>query len=118
MYYKSEQAVFSQKSGMYIFRPAKTGSQPDEYGDLISKQYYKGRRFEVIRVHSKYHFPISVGSHVITSIWKTPLENTFDVESFLESVPIHTFGKEVVMRVYTGIKNSETFFTDSNGLEL
>lgn len=42
-----------------------------------------------------------------------------DIESFVDSIPIaDKVGKEIVLLVTTDIKNGETFYTDSNGLEL
>jgi len=47
-------------------------------------------------------------------------QNYVEIETFLNSIDISDKqGKEVVLLVNTGIKNSDkTFYTDSNGLEM
>jgi hypothetical protein len=60
------------------------------------------------------------GTHTDTIIrFFKDFPNTFEIETYLREIPIHdSIGKEVVMLIETGINNGDTFFTDSNGLEL
>jgi hypothetical protein len=45
--------------------------------------------------------------------------NVIEIETFLSSIHIRDLiGKEVVMKVQTNINNNQTFYTDSNGLEM
>jgi hypothetical protein len=47
------------------------------------------------------------------------LSATYEVETFIDSIPIADgVGKEVVLQLETGINNKDVFYTDSNGLEL
>ena len=44
--------------------------------------------------------------------------SSVELESFIDSIKVKYFGKEVVLQVKTNIKNEKVFYTDSNGLEL
>jgi hypothetical protein len=47
------------------------------------------------------------------------LSSTYEIETFIDSIPVvDRIGKEVVLIVDTGIDSKDTFYTDSNGLEL
>jgi hypothetical protein len=47
------------------------------------------------------------------------LSSSYEIETFVDSIPVDDrIGKEVVLIVDTGIDNKDTFYTDSNGLEL
>lgn len=46
-------------------------------------------------------------------------ENHYEIETYISEVPVlDGVGKEVILKVKTGIKNEDTFFTDSSGLYL
>lgn len=46
-------------------------------------------------------------------------ENVVELETFIDSIPVSDgIGKEIVLHVNTNLTNNQTFYTDSNGLEL
>lgn len=68
---------------------------------------------------SALHIQGDLTSTVVRRYTAPWLAQTYEIESFVDSIPVHDFiGKEVVLLVDTKINNGDTFFTDSNGLEL
>jgi hypothetical protein len=47
------------------------------------------------------------------------MKSTYEIETFIGSIDVSDgIGKEVVMLLETNVNNQDTFYTDSNGLEL
>jgi len=59
-------------------------------------------------------------SYTYTTIHKYLIfNNTFNIQTFIDSIPIDDgIAKEIVLLINTNIDNNNTFYTDSNGLEL
>lgn len=46
-------------------------------------------------------------------------KDSYEVETFIHSIPVDDgVGKEVVILFNSNVHNADTFYTDSNGLEL
>lgn len=110
-YYESYQGP-DQKSGAYIFRPAKDDKQT--YSNIKTIYYAEGVKSVVIvldgdRTDSKVTFSKEDG--YIDS-------NGFEIETHIDSIPVlDKIGKEVTLNfAATGFLNNDTFYTDSNGL--
>lgn len=101
-----------QRSGAYIFRPK--SNTPKTYSRVSQTSYFEGDKHLVF---------IFEGDTVLSKVYFSKAENYvekygFLIESHVDSIPIEDgAGKEVTLNIKTGIKNGDTFFTDSMGLE-
>lgn len=98
-----------QKSGAYIFRPA---GDATAYSKPTSAKLYKGKN--LIQIHID-------GERVKTNMRIFgDLAKGIVLRSFVDSIPVDDGkGKEVIMVVEVpSIKNQNTFYTDSMGMEM
>ena len=111
-YYESYQGD-GQKSGAYIFRPSqRTLSGSIAYDSAISGKVFIGKNLLQIQLY---------GAKTITAIRiYNDMTNGIEVQTFVDSINTSDGqGKEIVMVVQTpSIKNNNTFYTDSMGMEM
>ncbi|CAD8144119.1 unnamed protein product [Paramecium pentaurelia] len=106
-YYVSS-SDYRQPSGAYIFRP---DGQLNPYGNIINSSiHYDDIVTELIIKRNDVTTKIRKYKH---------LQDEYEIETFLDSIEfINKSGKEIVMLIDTDIENNDTFYTDSNGLDL
>jgi catechol 2,3-dioxygenase-like lactoylglutathione lyase family enzyme len=111
-YYEGYQGN-GQKSGAYIFRPSdKTKNGALSYATPQSFSIYQGKNLIQIHVDStKIISDLRIYKDISTGL---------ELQSFVDSIDISdSQGKEVVLVVNApSIQNSNTFYTDSMGMEL
>lgn len=113
-YYEPAQEMFKVQSDPYVFRPSKlTQGGPLPYNTVDSRYIYQGKLLTIL---------LYEGNRVETQIKFYHLgddyDNVIEVQSYLDSVPVHLYGKEIVMDVDCDVRNGKVFYTDANGLEL
>jgi len=111
-WYKSSEGTpkNNQKSGAYIFRP----NSSDAIQVTKTKPTNNRILTEVVQ-EMRQQF----GDWVSQSVKLYENANYFDIEFQVGPVPIKdNFGKEVITRFTTSIKNKGTSYTDSNGREM
>ena len=99
-----------QPSGAYIFRPKTPDAKPNIYSKVKSSKLYIGNHIAIL---------ILDGSQVSTTIIVNNYNDFILIESTLHGIPYKKDPIEVVMRIGSqSIKNNQTFYTDSMGLEM
>lgn len=111
-YYEGFQAA-GQTSGAYIFRPSektKNGALP--YATPQKATIYRGKNLILIQINQK---TIISNLKIYNDI--TP---GVELQTFVDSISISDgLGKEIVLDVNVpSIKNNNTFYTDSMGMEM
>ncbi|KAL4481724.1 hypothetical protein ABPG74_007813 [Tetrahymena malaccensis] len=133
-YYPSYQTLIGQSSGAYIFRPdLKIDDSSIPYSQLqnqvkqnkITKQICFKKFFQQQSVFNGKLATIVLiqGNHTTSQLKVFAHENyknIVEIETFVDGIPVlkDLRGKEVVLLIKTEISNNQTFYTDSNGLEL
>ncbi|KAL4512875.1 hypothetical protein ABPG72_017560 [Tetrahymena utriculariae] len=112
-YYPSYQGK-GQKSGAYIFRPATEYiDTPIAYSETKNQFIFHGKLVTIVLIQ---------GTHTDSQLRVYASDyyrHVVELETFIGSIPIKDkVGKEVVLLVNTPVINNQTFYTDSNGLEL
>lgn len=104
-----------QKSGAYIFRPAtEFMNSTISYSPVRQWIVYPGQYQVTVQM-------VGVNTNTFVRVYNEVdlANNVIEIETFLSSIHIRDLiGKEVVMKVQTNINNNQTFYTDSNGLEM
>ncbi len=111
-YYEGYQGD-GQKSGAYIFRPSeKTKSAPLSYASPQKVIIFQGKNLIQVHIDS---------SKIIADLRiYNDFTNGVELQSFVDSIDTSDGqGKEVVLVINTpSIKNGQTFWTDSMGMEM
>ncbi|EGR32713.1 hypothetical protein IMG5_073080 [Ichthyophthirius multifiliis] len=110
-YYNSYQGD-GQKSGAYIFRPDNNNiDRSQTYSKIKNKYIFNGKLVTIV---------ILEGTKIKSELRVYPnLENVIELQTYVKSIPVDDKkGKEVVLLINTNLNTNQTFYTDSNGLEL
>ncbi|XP_022084551.1 lysosomal alpha-mannosidase-like [Acanthaster planci] len=101
----------SQKSGAYIFRPAKQTPQDLFNGTSVGLKVVKG--------------PVAVEVRQQFQPWLSQVIRLYNAKEFAEfewtvgPIPIRDhLGKEIITRFDTDLKTNRTFYTDANGRQI
>lgn len=97
-----------------MFRPATEFiDTPIAYSETRNQYVFQGKLLTIIRIE---------GAHTDSQLRVYASDNykhVVELETFVNSIPIEDkIGKEIVLLVNTPLTNNQTFYTDSNGLEL
>ena len=104
-----------QASGAYIFRPANSAvNQSIPYTSLSSAQVYQGKVITQVTLSSD--------DAIVNMKFENKQSSTpgVELEAFVNSINVgDNIGKEVVLIVESSeINNNQTWYTDSNGLDM
>ena len=112
MYYTPHAApvIDKKNDGAYIFRPQFNFYGASSYNTFYSYDFYDGEIVKKFYLH---------GKHMDTIITVNSLTDFIEIETKHKGIEWGLFGANVILRLtHNKIKNQQTFYTDSMGLEL